>query len=143
MSDKLTVKQKKFCEYYIQTGNATESARKAGYSIRSAQAIGVENMSKPMIKQYINERMKPMEDKLIADSNEVMEFFTASMRGNVKDQFGLDPSLSDRISAAKELAKRTIDIEAKKGNADVIANMKTVADLIMCGVENRKIDDYE
>ena len=143
MSDKLTVKQKKFCEYYIQTGNATDSARKAGYSQRSAQAIGVENMSKPMIKQYINERMKPMEDKLIADSNEVMEFFTASMRGNVKDQFGLDPSLSDRISAAKELAKRTIDIEAKKGNADVIANMKTVADLIMCGVENRKIDDYE
>lgn len=143
MSDKLTVKQKKFCEYYIQTGNATDSARKAGYSQRSAQAIGVENLSKPMIKQYINERMKPMEDKLIADSNEVMEFFTASMRGNVKDQFGLDPSLSDRISAAKELAKRTIDIEAKKGNADVIANMKTVADLIMCGVENRKIDDYE
>jgi phage terminase small subunit len=96
-----------------------------------------------MIKQYINERMKPAEDKLIADSDEVMQFFTASMRGNVKDQFGLDPSLSDRISAAKELAKRTIDIEAKKGNADVIANMKTVADLIMCGVENRKIDDYE
>lgn len=143
MSEKLTVKQKKFCEYYIQTGNATDSARKAGYSQRSAQAIGVENLSKPMIKQYINERMKPMEDKLIADSNEVMEFFTASMRGNVKDQFGLDPSLSDRISAAKELAKRTIDIESKKGNADVIANMKTVADLIMCGVENRKIDDYE
>lgn len=143
MECKLTVKQKKFCEYYIQTGNATDSARKAGYSQRSAQSIGVENMAKPMIKQYINERMKPMEDKLIADSDEVMQFFTASMRGNVKDQFGLDPSLSDRISAAKELAKRTIDIESKKGNADVIANMKTVADLIMCGVENRKIDDYE
>lgn len=143
MEEKLTVKQKKFCEYYIQTGNATDSARKAGYSQRSAQAIGVENLSKPMIKQYISERTKPMEDKLIADSDEVMQFFTASMRGNVKDQFGLDPSLSDRISAAKELAKRTIDIESKKGNADVIANMKTVADLIMCGVENRKIDDYE
>lgn len=143
MEEKLTVKQKKFCEYYIQTGNATDSARKAGYSEKTAQAIGSENLTKPLIKDYIQERTKPTEEKLIADSDEVMQFFTATMRGNVKDQFDLDPPLSDRISAAKELAKRTIDIESKKGNADVIANMKTVADLIMCGVENRKIDDYE
>lgn len=143
MADKLTIKQKKFCEYYIQTGNATESAKKAGYSSKTAQAIGSENLTKPLIREYIEKRTKSTEEKLIADSDEVMKFFTASMRGNVKDQFGLDPSLSDRLSAARELAKRTVDIESKKGNADVIANMKTVADLIMCGVENRKIDDYE
>ncbi|RQN13726.1 terminase small subunit, partial [Clostridium perfringens] len=28
---KLTPKQKAFAEYYIETGNATEAARKAGY----------------------------------------------------------------------------------------------------------------
>ena len=52
MEEKLTVKQKKFCEYYIQTGNATDSARKAGYSQRSAQAIGKENLMKPLIAEY-------------------------------------------------------------------------------------------
>ena len=50
--------------------------------------------------------MKPREDKLIADANEVLEFFTNVMRGNVKDQFGLDSSLSDRLNAGKELMKR-------------------------------------
>ena len=38
------------------------------------------------------------------------------MRGEVKDQFGLDPSLSDRINAAKEIARRTIDVELKSGD---------------------------
>ena len=39
-----------------------------------------------------------------------MKFFTSVMRGEIKDAFGLDPSLQDRMNAAKELAKRTVDI---------------------------------
>ena len=72
-----------------------------------------------------------------------MEFFKAVMRGDLLDAFELPPSLADRKDAAKELAKRTIDIEAKKADADIIANMKTVAELIMSSVPDRKIEDYE
>ena len=43
-----------------------------------------------------------------------MEFFTKVMKGEIKDAFGLDPSLQDRLNAAKELAKRTVDINGKK-----------------------------
>ena len=39
-----------------------------------------------------------------------MEFFTKVMKGEIKDAFDLPPSLQDRINAAKELAKRTIDV---------------------------------
>ena len=57
--------------------------------------------------------------KTIADSNEVMEYFTSVMRGEVKDQFGLDAPLTERTNAAKELAKRTVDVEQRKqGLAD-------------------------
>ena len=42
-----------------------------------------------------------------------MQYFTAVMRGEIKDQFGLDAPLSERTAAAKELAKRTVDVENK------------------------------
>ncbi len=43
-----------------------------------------------------------------------MEFFTAVMNGEIKDAFDLPPSLQDRLNAAKELAKRTVDINKVK-----------------------------
>jgi phage terminase small subunit len=103
---KLTPKQKDFCEYYLQTGNAAEAARKAGYSEKTARVIGPENLSKPAISEYITKRRAEMDKALIADSDEVLRFYSAVMRGEVKDQFGLDPALSDRIRAAELLGKR-------------------------------------
>ncbi|KAH3689024.1 hypothetical protein DPMN_192279 [Dreissena polymorpha] len=54
--------------------------------------------------------MKQKEEKehnnAIADITEVMSFFTSAMRGEVKDQFDLDPALCDRLDAGKQLAKR-------------------------------------
>lgn len=104
--DKLTPKQKAFCDYYIECANATEAAIRAGYSKKTAKVIGAENLSKPYLSQYIAQRMKQIEDKRIAKAEEVMQFFTSTMRGEVKDQFGLDPTLSDRLDAAKQLQKR-------------------------------------
>lgn len=103
---KLTPRQKDFCEYYLQTGNAAEAARLAGYSKNSAQQIGAENLSKPVISEYITNRRAEMDKTLIADSDEVLRFYSAVMCGEVKDQFGLDPSLADRIKAAELLGKR-------------------------------------
>ena len=61
MSEKhaeLTQKQKLFCEYYIENWNATDAARRAGYSENTADVIGCENLTKPNIKQYIEEIQK-------------------------------------------------------------------------------------
>ena len=55
----------------------------------------------------------------IATAQEVMEYFTKVMHGEIKDQFGLDAPLSERTRAAQELAKRTVDIDNRnKGQAD-------------------------
>lgn len=102
----LKPKQQAFADYYIECGNATEAAKKAGYSEATARQIGTENLSKPSISEYIAARMEEQAKKRVADANEVIEFFTAVMRGEVKDQFGLEASLSDRLKAGDSLMKR-------------------------------------
>lgn len=47
--DKLTPKQKAFADYYIECENATEAAKKAGYSEKTANITGFENLRKPNI----------------------------------------------------------------------------------------------
>lgn len=113
---KLTDKQKRFCIEYVKSGNATQSAIKVGYSKKNARNIASENLAKPNIKEYINELMKPkqeQEKKDIAELEEVLAFFTSVMRGEVKDQFDLDPPLKDRLDAGKELKKRYEAVESK------------------------------
>ena len=106
MDKKLTPKQKAFADYYIETGNATESAIRAGYNKKTARQIGSMNLTKVDIKAYIEERLKEIESKRIADGKEVLEYLSKVMRGEEKDQFGLDASLQDRTKAAELLGKR-------------------------------------
>ena len=136
-------RQKAFADYYIETGNATESAKRAGYSEKTAYSTGNRMLKNVEVSTYIAERTAPTEQKRIATGDEVMEFLTAVMRGEIKDAFDLPPSLADRKDAAKELAKRTVDIEARKANTDIVQNMKTVADILLNAAPNRSIEDYE
>ena len=102
----LTPKQKAFADCYIECGNATEAARKAGYKEESCRTIGCQNLTKRNISAYITERMQAQNEARVASADEVLQFFSSVMRGEVKDQFGLDASLSDRLNAGKELMKR-------------------------------------
>lgn len=106
MDKKLTPKQKAFCDYYLELGNATEAAIKAGYNKKTARQIGSMNLTKVDIKQYIEERLKSIEDARIAKGEEVLQYLTRVMRGEEKDQFGLDASLQDRTKCAELLGKR-------------------------------------
>lgn len=115
---KLTEKQKRFADYYIELGNATEAARKVGYSSKTAKSIGQENLTKPDIKSYIKERLNEKDAERIASQDEILEFLTAVMRGEKTEQIpvGLgegaqqledkDPYLKDRVKAAELLGKR-------------------------------------
>lgn len=102
----LNKRQRDFAEYYLKLWNATEAAKKAGYSEKSAAVIGHENLRKPEIKAYIHARTHARDNMLIADTDEILVFLTAVMRGEVKDQFGLDATLADRMKAGTDLLKR-------------------------------------
>ncbi|MCC0700351.1 terminase small subunit [Clostridioides sp. ZZV15-6383] len=114
---KLTEKQKRFCDYYIETGNATEAAIRAGYSEKTAKVIGAENLTKPYLKSYIDEKLKEFESNRIADAKEVMEYLTKIVRNEAKEEVVVvseygpeiikkDVSIRDRNKAAELLGKR-------------------------------------
>lgn len=102
----LTPKQQAFADYYIECGNATEAAKRAGYSENNVGENAAKTLKNPNVSAYIAERLEEQSRKRVADANEVIEFYTAVMRGEVKDQFGLDASLSDRLKAGDSLMKR-------------------------------------
>lgn len=120
----LTPRQKAFADYYLESGNAEESAIKAGYSENYARAQAYKLLVNVGISAYIAERQKQVEDKRIADISEVLQFFTSVMRGEIKDQFDFDPSLSDRLSAGKELMKRYE--KGDDGKKDALAKLDEV-----------------
>ena len=119
---KMTEKQKRFCDEYLIDLNATQAAIRAGYSDKTARAIGNENLMKPNIKNYIAERMEEKEKELIADQDEVLRYLTSVLRGQsqstelVVEGIGdgcseartimKEPSEKDRLKAAELLGKR-------------------------------------
>ena len=121
MEDKLNPKQKAFADYYIECGNATEAARKAGYKEKYAGTNANKLLKNTKVSQYITERMKAVEEKRIATGDEVLKYLTAVMRGEEKDQFDLEASLQDRTKAAELLGKRyglfkdKVEVEAEIG----------------------------
>lgn len=128
---KLTEKQRRFVDYYIETGNKTEAAKRAGYSEKTAASIGDENLRKPVIRAAIDARLRELEDKRIAKADEVMQFLTLTLRGEVKEErvvvegtgdgrsdariIKVQVSARDRLEAAKSLLKRyPMQLDAKE-----------------------------
>jgi len=95
---KLTPKQQAFVDIYIETGNATEAAIKAGYSRKTAKQTGYENLKKPYLVDYIKHRNKEIESKRIANMKEVKEFWTQLLRDAEADP-------RDRLKASEYIAK--------------------------------------
>lgn len=117
---KLTEKQKHFADEYIKLGNATQAAIKAGYSKKTANRIGAENLSKLVIRDYIDKRMQAIENNRIMTAKEAVELLTGIGRGEVKETVVIaspvgvetvekEADLKTRISAIKEILKRYPD----------------------------------
>ena len=109
----LTQRQLDFCIYFVECGVARQAAIKAGYSPKTAVNQGSTLLTKQGIKDKIYDLRHDATRLKIATGTEVMDFFTRVMNGEVKDQFGLEASLADRLKAANELAKRTTDVDLK------------------------------
>lgn len=114
---KLTEKQKRFCDEYLIDLNATQAAIRAGYSKKTAYAIGVENLKKPEIQKCLSGKMEAKENKLIADQDEILRYLTSVLRGEpmptvAKDNdsgsivLSLPPEVKERTKAAELLGKR-------------------------------------
>ena len=113
----LTAKQKRFAEEYLIDLNATQAALRAGYSPKTAHAIGNENLTKLEVRKYIDKSLQETRSAKIADVQEVMEYLSSVMRREktesviVKRNDGTEvvkvpAKLSDANKAAELLGKR-------------------------------------
>ena len=95
---KLNARQKSFCEFYVASGNATESAIKAGYSKKTARSIGQRLLTNVDIKKHIKELQEKTKTSRIMTAIERREFLTEVIKnGNEKVQ--------DRLKALDILNK--------------------------------------
>lgn len=121
MENGMTEKQQKFADEYIVSLNATQAYKKAYPNVKRdkvAQVNGSRLLSNAIIKAYIDERLEELKSERIADQQEVLEFLTSVMRGEVTEPLlVLDgegtqkvveakPNVSTRKSAAVDLGKR-------------------------------------
>lgn len=115
---KLTIKQKKFADEYIKTGNAYQSALNAGYSESYSKGNVIKLLENVSVKAYIDERLKKLEEEAIADQAEVLKYLTRVLRdeereevlvnvGNFEQEIqSMKVSTKDKIRAAELLGKR-------------------------------------
>lgn len=121
MENGMTEKQKKFADEYIISLNATQAYKKAYSSVKKgdvARANGSRLLANANVRAYIDERLEQLKSERVADQQEVLEFLTAVMRGEVTEpllvldgdgyQKVMDakPNVSTRKSAAVDLGKR-------------------------------------
>ena len=111
---KLTLKQQRFADEYIISGNATEAAIKAGYSKKTAYSIGLENLKKPEIKKLIDEKLKELSDKKIADQQEVLAYLTSVLRGETQSEIVVVEGQGEGVSRAKPIQKAPDERERLK-----------------------------
>jgi len=115
---KMTLKQQRFADEYIITGNFYKSAVEAGYSEKYAKSQSHKLLENVGIKNYIDERLAKLESEKIATQEEVLQYLTSVMRGEktepllVLDGEGTQkvieavPNVQSRTRAAELLGKR-------------------------------------
>lgn len=118
MAQKLTQKQKRFCDFYIKYCDAARAAREAGYSEKTAKNIGSENLAKPYLREYIDKRLAKLDADRIASAEETLRFLTEVMRGEAKEEVLLgftdgeaeiyrkQVAAKERLKAAELIGKR-------------------------------------
>ena len=82
---KLRGKQERFVQEYLIDRNATAAAIRAGYSKKTARAIGAENLTKPNIAAEIEKRSKRLVSKLEITQERVREELAAIAFANGTD----------------------------------------------------------
>ena len=112
---KLTAKQRLFADEYIKSGNAMQSAIKAGYSDKYAKSSSAKMLENVGIKSYIDAKMAEIESHKIANAKEVLQYLTRVLRGEETEEIPDNvnggtikrpPLIKDRTVAAREIMKR-------------------------------------
>lgn len=94
MGELLNDKQQRFCEEYLANGNnATQAAIAAGYSENTAAEMGYENLRKPHISDYIEERKKQIFARLHINQDRVLREYSRIAFSDIRTLYTVDGAL--------------------------------------------------
>lgn len=116
---KLSIKQQVFADEYIKTGNAYQSAIKAGYSESYAKGNVVRLLENVSVKTYIDERMEEHKKEAIADQDEILRYLTSVIRGEITDQELIPIGIGKGEMEVESLEKRS-DTNARTKAAELL-----------------------
>ena len=116
---KLSIKQQKFADEYIITGNAYKSAIEAGYSENYAKGNVIKLLENESVKAYIENRLEEIKSEKVADQQEVMEYLTAVMRGQIQDEVIMVVGDGDFGGSIEKEEKRS-DTQARTKAAELL-----------------------
>jgi len=119
--------QKRFADYYIQSGNASEAYRQAGYKGKGnvAEAAASRLLRNVKVVEYIEERNKQLEDDRIVSMEEVKRFWSDTIRDTEAD-------LKHRLKASEYIAKTNaafIEKQEVKSDVDATITVKMEGEL--------------
>lgn len=106
MKDKLNARQKKFAEYYAQSGNTVQSAIAAGYSEKYANSDACRILDNPRVAEYIKQLSEVTRGERILTAAERQEILSDIARDT-------DNQPADRIRAMDTLNKMTGEYTTK------------------------------
>ena len=132
MGKKLTPKQGRFIEEYLVDLNATDAARRAGYSPKTAKEMGYENLTKPHIAAAIQKRMDALSKKTGVTAERVIEELAKLGFGNIKKIYTEDGDLTPIHKLPDEVAATITEVTEKvmkvAGEDRVVERKYKVAD---------------
>lgn len=120
VKDKLNTRQKKFAEYYVQSGNTVQSAIKAGYSENYANARAYELLENVGVSEYIRELSEKLKDERIMTAKDRQVLLSNIARDDENEP-------NDRIKAIDTLNKMTgeytVKVDAKVEQSEKLADV--------------------
>lgn len=119
---KLTEKQKAFCDYYIESLNATESYKKAYPNVtkqRTAESAGNRLLSNVEVRKYIDEQLQKMQSNRIADATEVLEYLTKGMRQELEEEVVVTVNKGE-FTSEPQIIKKKISIKDSNKCAELL-----------------------
>ena len=119
---KLTEKQKAFCDYYIESLNATESYKKAYPNVtkqRTAESAGNRLLSNVEVRKYIDEQLQKMQSNRIADVTEVLEYLTKGMRQELEEEVVVTVNKGE-FTSEPQIIKKKISIKDSNKCAELL-----------------------
>lgn len=126
----LTPKQRRFVDEYLVDLNATEAARRAGYSAKTARQSGSENLTRAKIQRAIAEAMQQRAKRVELDQDRVLRELAAVGMSNI-DHYTVEPATGRVVlrEGASEDAVRAVSSVKVKSRTDDDGNTEVETEL--------------